>query len=186
MQQMCKSGESDVTLLYVQRQPFHWSNSMYGFFVAIDYVMLGIVTALLLPLVLRFCDSEDSTLVLLGIVFKIIRLIIMLFSINTWQLYLSLILGCPSALIITGAKSKLSKIIRDDEIGKIFSLLSSGETIANLIGSFIFTNLYTVTVTFFPGCAFVVDVALNLTLIVVILLVSWDMRTMSHFPPLDQ
>jgi hypothetical protein len=105
----------------------------------------------------------------------------MLFSVNTWQIYLSIILGCPSALVIAGAKSMLSKAIGDDEIGKTFSLLSCGETVANLVGSVLLTSIYGATAAEFKGSVFIVDMGINLILIIVVLFVSWDMRIMSRY-----
>ena len=40
--QTCKSGEVDITLLFVERSPLNWSKSLYGYLLAVDYACLGI------------------------------------------------------------------------------------------------------------------------------------------------
>ncbi len=112
---------------------------------------------------------------------KVVRLIVMLFSGSTWQLYLAILLGCPSALIIAGAKSMLSKAIGDDEIGKTFSLLSCGETVANLLGSVTLTTIYGATAADFKGSVIIVDIGINVILILVVFFVSWDLRIVSRY-----
>lgn len=44
---------------------------MYGYFLAADYALLGIITTLVLPLILRCCQPPDINLILIGIAFKV-------------------------------------------------------------------------------------------------------------------
>ena len=69
----------------------------------------------------------------------------------TWLVFLSVVVGCPSSMIISSSKSIISKLVGDDELGKTFSLLSCGETISNLVGSLLFTSVYGSTVGVMPG-----------------------------------
>jgi PCFT/HCP family folate transporter-like MFS transporter 1/3 len=159
IQQACKSGEVDVTLLFVERSPLRWRKALYGYLLATDYACLGVAVLLLLPLLIRFVRLDDATLVLIGIAFKVVRLLIMAFSTHTWMVFLSVVAGCPSAMIISGVKSLISKSVREDEVGKAFSLLSCGETLSSFFGSIIFINLYAETLVLFPGFTFTIDAA---------------------------
>lgn len=182
IQQMCKSGEVDITLLFTEKSPLHWRKSLYGYLLATDYAMLGIASALLLPGLIRVFRLGDAILVVTGVLFKIIRLVMLAFSTETWMVFLSVVIGCPSALIISCAKSLISKSVDEDEMGKTFSLLSSGETLSNFLGSIVFTSVYSATVAIFPGLTFVVDAALFFLLFLAVLLLAWDMRRMSRSP----
>ncbi|ESO06645.1 hypothetical protein HELRODRAFT_160835 [Helobdella robusta] len=155
--QLCKAGEVDVTLLVTLKSPLSWSKSVYGYFLACDYLCLGIVTALLLPLLIKVCDVRDETLVIVGVAFKVVRLIMMTLATNTTLMFLSVIVGSPSALIISCLKSVVSKSFRDGDLGKIFALLSGFETFSNLIGSIIFNFLYVSTVDIHRGFTFLID-----------------------------
>lgn len=186
VQQMCKSGEVDITVLYTAKSPLNWSESMYGYLLAVDYACLGIASAFALPFLVRFFELNDLTLCIVGITFKIARLAMMAYGRHTWLVFLSVIIGSPSALIITGAKSMISKTVADDEMGKTFSLLSCGETIANLVGSLLFTGLYSSTVRFAPEMTFLIDAGLMVLVLVAVLVLVWDIRRLSLDSTLHQ
>lgn len=118
----------------------------------------------------------DYSLCLIGIIFKIVRLILLAYGHYTAIVFLSVVVGCPSALIISSAKSLVSKSVDDSETGKVFSLLSCGETIANLVGSLVFTALYSVTLSFYPGLTFCVDILLMLIMLALLVVVIVDDR----------
>lgn len=49
------------------------------------------------------------------------------------------------------ARTKLSKIVSADEVGKIFSLSSTIDALIPIIGSLIYTNLFSISISTFPG-----------------------------------
>lgn len=169
LHQLCRAGETDCILLYVAEQPLLWSRSSYAFFLAADYALLGIFVSILLPIILK-CPNQpsDVSLVLIGVVFKVCRLVLTMLATNTWQMYASILIGCPSILIVTGAKSILSKAVDAEDIGKMFSMISCGETVCNLFGSVLFVSIYRATVQMYPGLVFVLDTAVNLLLLGVV------------------
>jgi hypothetical protein len=180
IQQACKSGEVDITVLYTAKTPLNWPESMYGYLLAVDYACLGISSAVVLPCLVRFFGLSDMTLCTIGISFKIVRLIMIAYGRYTWLIFLSVIIGSPSALIISSAKSMISKSVDEDEMGKTFSLLSCGETIANLVGSLTFTGLYAATVYIYPGLTFAADAGLMVILLFAILLLTYDIRRLDR------
>ena len=153
--QLCKSGESDVTLLYVQRAPFEWQDWMYNYLLATDYFCLGVVQLLLLPLLTRCCSCSDVTLVFFGLLFKAGRLLLLALSFETWHVFVAVVVGAPLSFIISGMKSMISKSVDELDVGKTFSLLSCGELLANLFGALFFNNVYAATAySLFPGFMF--------------------------------
>ena len=48
----------------------------------------------------------------------------------------------------------MSKLVDSCDIGKIFALIAMAETVSNLIGSLVFTNLYGVTYHIYPGLTY--------------------------------
>ena len=181
LHQAAKSGEVDVTMLFVERAPLYWRKSMYGYYLATDYACLGLAVFILLPLIIRFRKVDDIFLVMLGIFFKILRSLLLAFSTKTWMVFLSVVIGCPSAMIISGVKSIISKSVNEDEMGKTFSLLSCGETISNLLGSLIFTSIYASTQKVYPGLTYIVVAILFILLFVLVLLIAMDMRLANQY-----
>lgn len=162
IQQACKSGEVDITVLYTLKSPLNWSRSMYGYLLATDYACLGLASSVLLPCLIHFLHLGDLSLAVIGVMFKIVRLAMMSYGQYSWLIYLSVVVGCPSALIISSSKSLISKLVGEDELGKTFSLLSCGETISNLIGSLLFTFIYGATVHLMPVLSFYIRLCMLL------------------------
>jgi PCFT/HCP family folate transporter-like MFS transporter 1/3 len=72
-------------------------------------------------------------------------------------------------------RSKLSKLVTKDELGKVFSLLATLESITPLIASLFFTYLFKWSLNFFPGLTFEVCAAL---MIIPLLSMIWiDLKT---------
>ncbi|ELU16853.1 hypothetical protein CAPTEDRAFT_195622 [Capitella teleta] len=175
-QQLCKSGEVDVTLLFVVRKPLRWHGGLYGYLLAADYFSLGAAVLVILPILTKLFRLDDTSLVIIGMFFKVVRLLLMAFSSQTWMVFVSVVLGCPSALIISGAKSLISKTVREDEVGKAFSLVSCGETLASFLGSIVFLSLYAETLDLFPGFVFTMDAGFHAILLLGFVILMRDLR----------
>lgn len=186
VQQTCKSGELDATLLFTEAAPLSWRKSMYGYLLATDYALLGAATLLVLPLLIRLFHLSDVHLLLIGVVFRVIRLMVLAFSRSTFEVYLSVIVGCPSALIISCSKALVSKTVSDDEMGKAFSLLSCAETVSILVGSVIFTTVYNSTKHIMPGFVFATEGVFFFLLFFVLLLLGRDMKLAAQYNILSE
>ena len=174
--QVCKSGEVDVTLLYTKRSPLDWSKATYGYLLATDYACLGLSVLIILPLLVTYLKPHDLTLVALGIGFKVVRLVVLTFADHTWLVFFSVVIGSPSAMITSGAKSLISKTVEEGEIGKAFSLLSCMETLSNVLGSVIFNNVYAATTAVFPGFTFAMDAVFHTALLGVTIFLAQELH----------
>jgi len=152
---------------------------MYGYLLATDYACLGLASSVLLPCLIHFFHLNDLSLAIIGVVFKIVRVAMLSYGRYSWLVYLSVVVGCPSALIISSSKSLISKLVGEDELGKTFSLLSCGETISNLIGSLLFTLVYGSSVHLMPGLTFLMESVLMFLLLCVLLVVTYHMTKSS-------
>lgn len=186
IQQTCKSGELDATLLFTEAAPLSWRKSMYGYLLATDYALLGLAMFAALPLLIRFFHLSDVNLLLIGVTFRVVRLLILAFSRSTFEVYLSVIIGCPSALIISCSKALVSKTVSDGEMGKAFSLLSCAETVSILVGSVIFTSVYNSTKYIMPGFVFAAEAVFFACLFFVVLLLGRDMKLAAQYIILDE
>ncbi|ELT95312.1 hypothetical protein CAPTEDRAFT_201470 [Capitella teleta] len=184
LQQTCKSGEMDITLLFVSRSPLNWTKAEYGFLLGTDYACLGITAFFLLPLFMRCCHLKDLALTIMGLICKVFRMGFMAFSTTTWNVYFSVAIGGFNAFTNAGMKSIISKTVNNDELGRTFSLLSCGETVANMMGSVLFATLYSATVDIFPGFAFLVEggVYVVMAIIVAVTMITSRRITMKKRP----
>jgi len=111
IQKACGGGEIDITLLYTMKSPLDWSPSTYGYFLATTYACVGLTTLALLPFLIRFFHLTDLTLVAIGYVFKAASLAMIAYGQHTWLVFLSAVVGSPGVLIMTSAKSIISKLV---------------------------------------------------------------------------
>ncbi len=169
LQQTCKSGELDITMLFVKRAPMSWAKSTYSYLLGIDYACLGFMAFFVLPVLVKVFHFSDTTLILVGLVFKMTRTTMIAFSDVTWMVFAAVAIGGPHSFAISGKKSLISKLVHETELGKTFSLLSSLETVSNLMGTVMFTNLYSLTLPLWPGAAFIIESGVYLAIFLIVI-----------------
>uniref|UniRef100_A0A0B7AJA2 Major facilitator superfamily (MFS) profile domain-containing protein n=1 Tax=Arion vulgaris TaxID=1028688 RepID=A0A0B7AJA2_9EUPU len=154
LNQTCKVGEQDITVLFVQRPPLSWQPSGYGYLLSVDYAVMGLCLLLLLPVLSTFLHVSDIIIILMGLACKLVRTLWAGFCTETWMVYVSVVIGAMAGVITSALRSILSKSVNDHELGKIFALAASAETAAKLLGSVAFINIYSATVMIWPGVAY--------------------------------
>ncbi|KAK3589139.1 hypothetical protein CHS0354_017106 [Potamilus streckersoni] len=163
--QTCKVGEMDITLLFVSRTPLSWPKSWYGYLLSVDYAVMGSCLFFILPILSNILKLPDIIIIIIGITCKIVRLTWAGFCTETWMVYLSVVIGSFAGLITSSVRSLMSKVVEEDEHGKTFSLLASAETASKLLGTLIFVSLYGATAYFFPGFAYIFEALLYVILL---------------------
>lgn len=178
LNQVCKSGEQDAILLFVQHAPLNWSGELYGYYLCLYYACMGLNLLLILPVLTKTIAPRDTTLIMSGLVLKVARLLMTAFAGSSTALVFSAaVLGAGAGLIVSATKSLISKLAdNEDDVGKVFALISSIEAFSNLIGPVVFNGLYALTVTIFPGLVFVLDACLHLCLLCLFLRLHFELR----------
>ncbi|CAH8855988.1 unnamed protein product [Trichobilharzia szidati] len=164
--QMAKSGEQDVTLLYLTNEPtLLWSAELYAFYTALYYSLMFIQLIILLPILEKKFAFRDTTLILIGLVSEAIRLFVTGLVKNTVILFLTAVLGSMASFITTCTRSLISKLVHGDEMNASFAVISILETLANLMGGALFTLIYNKSLLFYPPFIFILSAVLNIPLI---------------------
>ncbi|VDO48531.1 unnamed protein product [Schistosoma margrebowiei] len=159
--QMTKSGEQDIILLYLHNEPILWSNQLYSYYITCYYGCMFIHLIFILPIIEKFYSLHDTTLIIIGLLLKIIRLLLFhITKYNEW-LFFGAIIGSASGYITSSTRSIISKLIYKTEIGASFALISIFETIANLFGGLLFTLIYNYTITIMSSFIFILDAFLH-------------------------
>jgi PCFT/HCP family folate transporter-like MFS transporter 1/3 len=159
LHQTCRTGLTDVTLLYTELPPLSWPTSWFGYLLAAANAATGILLLIVLPILSNLIKLPDSVISIIGLGCSSVRFIILTWSKHTWMVWVAIFIGSFGGLINSPARSLLSKLVHEDEVGKIFSVLGSGETIAKFL-ALIFTALYGTTLDIFPGLSFLIASAL--------------------------
>ena len=184
--QIGREGEGDILLLYVSRRPLNWDRSLYGFLAATDFACMGLLVCLLLPVLSYKFKVNDAMLAVYGIVAKMFRLLFLAFAHSTWMVFLAVIGGTPIAIAISAVKSLMSKTVDRDEIGKVFSMISCGETLSSLVGALAFNELYSAVASFFPGLPFLLNSLLYVCLLLTLTILVKDLRAAAQYDTLDE
>ena len=179
--QTCKIGETDITLLFVTRSPLSWPKSWYGYLLSLDYAVMGLCLFILLPILSTILKLPDVSIIILGILCKIVRLIWAGFCTETWMVYTSVVIGSFAGLLMSSLRSLLSKTVDEDELGKTFSLLASGETASKLLGTVLFVGIYSATAYYFPGFAYMTEAFLYLLMMLVMTCLYRDFKTVGQY-----
>lgn len=104
---------------------------------------------------------SDFTLAMVAVGAKVVQFVWAAFSAYDWMVFLCLPLMIASSMFVPALKSILSKLIEDDEVGKIFGLAAIGETISGLLGALMFTAVYGASVHVWKGIAFILEAVVN-------------------------
>ena len=155
--QTFKSGEMDIILFYVTGPPLYWSSSMYGYFLAVNYLACALCAMFVIPVLSSTFGVSDYKLLLFGTFIKIANMLSISFVRTTWILYFTFTVGALCVCLVTASKSIISKIVYSDEIGKAFALISCAETISNLIGSAFMTVVYQATQDIYKGLVYIIE-----------------------------
>ncbi|KAL3856401.1 hypothetical protein ACJMK2_011166 [Sinanodonta woodiana] len=175
LHQTCRTGLIDVTLLYTELPPLSWPSSWFGYLSAADNAAMGIVLLILLPILSNVLKLSDSIISIIGLACASIRFVILAWSKESWMVWVAIIVGSLGGLINSPIRSLLSKFVHEDEIGKIFAVLGSWETVAKFL-ALVFTALYGSTIDIFPGFSFVLASGLYTIMVIIILLVHVTAR----------
>ncbi|XP_060575526.1 LOW QUALITY PROTEIN: tetracycline resistance protein, class G-like [Ruditapes philippinarum] len=181
LNQTCKVGETDITLLFVTHSPLSWPKSLYGYLLSVDYAVMGVCLIVVLPILSNILNMPDGAIVIVGLLCKIIRLFWAGFIQESWMVYVSVIIGSFAGMITSAIRSLMSKSVEENEMGKVFSLLASAETASKLLGTVIFVSLYGATAFFFPGFAYIIEAILYMIMLMIMVLYYKDLKKIGTY-----
>lgn len=149
---------------------YGWDATQYSLINAIAAFINPITMTFAVMVLIKKLKVDDINLSIIGMTGLIFGFIVRGSIKSPIGYYISILLGSISAVITIGMRSKLSKIVNKDELGKVFSLVSTFETIAPTISSIIYTTIFSFSINVYPGLVFHFSV---LFLIIPIISMMW-------------
>ncbi|XP_076269606.1 putative peptidoglycan muropeptide transporter SLC46 isoform X1 [Rhynchophorus ferrugineus] len=138
-------------MFYFLRAKFHWTLIQFTWFSSATSI-LGIAGTFLVIYVLHtLLKIRESLIIFTGTIFSVASLILTGLANKDWHIYLAASLNLPSSGQNAMTRSLMSKLVMEDEIAKVFSVLSITSSILGPISSIIYTSLYNQTLTSDPG-----------------------------------
>ncbi|XP_037287629.2 putative peptidoglycan muropeptide transporter SLC46 isoform X1 [Rhipicephalus microplus] len=151
---------SGIAYYYV-RKMYSWTVAYYS---TVQYVSTVVGVALNVPIVFLFVKVlkiSDPAMAVVGSCFAAAQMLILGLAFEEWLYYLQCLVGLPTFLGQVGMRTHLSKLVAPDEVGKVFSLLASFESVVPIIGEVLLTTIFNQSIGFLPGMPYLVAAAVT-------------------------
>ncbi|KAL3199334.1 hypothetical protein MRX96_013988 [Rhipicephalus microplus] len=151
---------SGIAYYYV-RKMYSWTVAYYS---TVQYVSTVVGVALNVPIVFLFVKVlkiSDPAMAVVGSCFAAAQMLILGLAFEEWLYYLQCLVGLPTFLGQVGMRTHLSKLVAPDEVGKVFSLLASFESVVPIIGEVLLTTIFNQSIGFLPGMPYLAAAAVT-------------------------
>lgn len=152
-------GGQQLAFSFVQKA-YHWNAMM----LAVINVITCLWTAFAGPLIIWLCSNKfkisDYKLGIVGATSCIIPSLLKGTFLIDWVYITCVFLGAANGVPSVAIRSRLSKLLPHDEVGKIFSLVCTLELSIPLAGSALFTSIFTATIDSYIGLVYQLMAAL--------------------------
>ncbi|XP_054157505.1 proton-coupled folate transporter-like [Oppia nitens] len=134
---------------------YSWDSQTYSNASAIATLVLCLATFLIAPILLKIFKLKDTTLSMIGLTSYLLMNLTRGLVLSPNGFYLSLIPGCLGSVASIGIRSHFSKIVKPEELGKVFNCLSCFEALAPLVAAGVFTSIFNSTMDTIPGLSLI-------------------------------
>ena len=156
------------------RLKFGWTASEWGLYLTVQRVTRLISLLAILPVLSILLGLSDNTIIMAGLAVTSISYSMLSLTSQAWMVYTSALLQMNSITSVA-IRSKLSKLVRSDEVGKMFAVVGVGQSAVSLLSQSVFGAVYRLTLSSLPSAYLLIVVTALATsliaLIAVLLLV---------------
>ncbi|KAH8258060.1 hypothetical protein KR038_005242 [Drosophila bunnanda] len=143
-------GENTVNYMFMRKQ-FDYTVQDYSVFNAFRAVIQLVGSTLAMVLLRRLLGVSTIVMTLLAFACCVLESTVRATAVYGSEMYLALILGMMRGVMSPMCKAILSTVTPRSELGKIFSLTTSLQSISPLGAAPLYTAVYQATVQFYPG-----------------------------------
>ncbi|XP_045601917.2 probable peptidoglycan muropeptide transporter SLC46 [Procambarus clarkii] len=147
------SGVFQFEFLYT-RKKFGWDYFTYTLFSITKSLMRAMGSFVIMPTMSYRFRVEDSLLGFTGAASYMFQYIITATAPVGWVLFVAGVASCCCDMSFGSSRGALSKLVTEEELGAIFSIVAVGEAVLPLASGPLFTAVYNATLDVFPGAIF--------------------------------
>ncbi|KAL4235365.1 hypothetical protein ACF0H5_007001 [Mactra antiquata] len=162
----------DLLLLVVTGDSFKWSTAEYSYLISYEHVAMGISLFIILPFLSNFLELSDFDTMILGFVCRLIFSVFIQFALEYWSMYLLIAIWSVSGIIRNCIRSILSKSVDNNDLGKMFSLLTCVDAASKILGPLIYLNIYSATLSINKWIVFYIMAASGVIDLVLVIFVK--------------
>ncbi|KAH6942009.1 hypothetical protein HPB50_027332 [Hyalomma asiaticum] len=149
------------TMYYYVRKMYSWTVQHHATVSSISSVCDVVLSVPIIFLFVKVLKISDPAMALVGISFAIVQMIILGLAFKEWLYYLYCAFGIPTFLGQVGVRTHISKLVGQDEVGKVFSFLASFDAVVPVLGEVLITSLFNWSIGFLPGLPYLVAAAIT-------------------------
>ena len=136
-------GERAYQYLFVKRI-FGWAVTDYSWYMTVANLVSSLAMFLLFPLFHRF-KINDNFIIMISCTSQIGGALLRGLSTHPWMFYLSTFVDFGTSIVSPPIRAQISHCVEPHELGKIFAMLASIESLIPIIGTNMYTNIYKAT-----------------------------------------
>ena len=136
-------GEGAFQFPYVKRL-FSWGVADYSWYLTTCTLISSVAMLVCFPIFHRL-RTTDNTVIIISCLSQIAAGVIRGFATEVWHFYASAVVDMGTALVSPPIRAQLSHCVEPHELGKVFAMLASVESAVPIIGTQIYTSLYSAT-----------------------------------------
>ncbi|GFX69897.1 uncharacterized protein TNCV_4392501 [Trichonephila clavipes] len=155
------------------RKMYRWTVTEFSNASIAFYVVNAAVTIVAMPLLSNNLKLHEAALGLIGMLSLISKMIVTALAYKEFMFYFAWMGGTLANGVAIAVRSRLSKLVQREELGRTFSLFGTCESFTPLLGSTVFLQIYNSSNRFFPGLAFA---AAGVFLVPCVIIFVWMMR----------
>lgn len=138
------------------RKIFKWDVSRYSYTTTVFSLINASVTLILVPAFSKRLMVHEAAVGLVGILSLMAKMILMSATVYEYVLFYAWFSGTLYACGGIAVRSRISKLVNRKELGRVFSLLATSESLSPVLGTISMTQIYNASVHFYPGLAFAI------------------------------
>jgi PCFT/HCP family folate transporter-like MFS transporter 1/3 len=166
------NGDGAVIFLFL-RENFHWSLRKYTLFSAAHNVTWVLGTVIGVYLLHKLMKISEAIMIVVGFMSMLVGMLVMGLAKYDWEVYTAAFSRALGGVLSPMVRSLVSKIVPNEEVGKIFSLIVVSESLFGMGGSPIYTAIYNATIltnpamfNFVSAGIYAFEVAIAITIVV--------------------
>ncbi|CAL1284793.1 unnamed protein product [Larinioides sclopetarius] len=148
------NSTSDINFLYVHHQ-FNWGTTEYSTITAAYSVCAVFLLIIVIP-IFKYFKSGDPTLGLVGTTSIILKFLGIGLAWKTAVFHLANLLGLLSACASLAARSRISKVVSNDDLGKVFSFVATAESLLPVLTTVLISQIFNAFLNIYPGMPYII------------------------------
>ncbi|XP_054706589.1 proton-coupled folate transporter-like [Uloborus diversus] len=143
-----------INFLYVH-QRYNWDNTTYSTVSAV-FSVVGTLTMLISVPIFKKLKFGDPTLGIVGSVSLMCKNVGIGLASSELFYFIANFTGLLTGLVTLSGRARISKVSSKNDIGKIFSFLSSAESLVPILSQAVVSQVFNASLEVFPGLVYIV------------------------------